>query len=157
MLDLSRMTPVLQGGYAYWRRKCAGRRMPTRAEIDPAEIVPLLPHVVLMDVLRDPPDFRYRLLGTTVDAHMSARHTGRRLSEIPHQREPSQMWRNFSHVAERGEPLATHVPYVGPHKDFLAVQDLIMPLGGDGRMPNMLFILVDFVPRFGMRPHTISA
>lgn len=140
-------TPRLRRGFDYWLAKCNGRAMPARHDIDPAEIKPLLPHVVLMDVLRDPADFRYRLIGTAVDDHSSARFTGRRLSDIPHQRQPSQMWDNFTRVGETGLPRFNRVPYAGPHKDFLAVVDLVMPLASDGQTVDMLFCVVDFVPR----------
>ncbi len=145
MLDLDQATPKLKLGYRYWDSKRAGRRMPARADIDPAEMVPFLSHVVLMDVLRDPPDFRYRLMGTTVDSHMTRHYTGLRLSEVPHQRPPSAMWSNFEAVARDRVPLLTNVPYVGPHKEFLRVQDLIMPLSADGEIVDILFAIVDFV------------
>jgi len=145
MLDLDQATPKLQMGYRYWDAKRAGRTMPARADIDPAEMVPFLPHVVLVDVLRDPPDFRYRLMGTAVDAHMTRHYTGVRLSEVPHQRPPSVMWSNFETVARERAPLLTNVPYVGPHKEFLRVQDIILPLSADGHTVDILFAIVDFV------------
>lgn len=145
MLDLDQATPKLRLGYRYWDSKRAGRRMPARVDIDPAEMVPFLSHVVLMDVLRDPLDFRYRLMGTTVDSHMTRHYTGLRLSEVPHQRSPSAIWTNFETVARDGAPLQTNVPYVGPHKEFLRVQDMIMPLSADGRTVDILFAVVDFV------------
>jgi hypothetical protein len=147
MLNLEQATPKLQLGYRYWEAKRAGRRMPARADIDPAEMVPFLSHVVLVDVLTDPPDFRYRLMGTTVDLHMLRPYTGIRISDIPHQRPPSRMWDNFTSVVVNREPIVTNVPYVGPHKEFLQVQDIIMPLSADGTNVNMLFAIVDFVSR----------
>ncbi len=153
MLVLDHASLLLRQGYRYWDSKRAGRAMPARADIDPAEIKALLPHVVLIDVLRDsdfgPLDFRYRLLGSAVEAHLSQRYTGQKMSEIPHQRSPSRLWSNFQAVAVSGQPLVTQVPYIGPHKDFLAAQDLITPLATDGRKVDMLLNFVDFLPRDG--------
>ncbi len=149
MLDLSTATPTLRAGYAYWQAKCAGRPMPTRADLQPPEMLPFLGHILLLDVLNSPRDFHYRLIGTAVDSHMNGRYTGALVSSLPHQREGNQMWRNFCHVADTAEPVFSHVSYVGKHKDFMAAQDLIMPLGtgemGVGEKGvAMLFVVVDF-------------
>ena len=138
---------LLRQGFRYWDGKRAGRAMPARADIDPAEIKALLPHVVLIDVLSDPLDFRYRLMGSAIEAHLSNRYTGLKMSEIAHQRPPSRLWSNFQAVVVSRQPLVTQVPYIGPHKDFLAAQDLITPLSSDGSKVDMLFNLVDFLPR----------
>ena len=46
-------TSILLRGYDYWETKRGSRSMPARADIDPIEMKAFLPHVVLMDVLRD--------------------------------------------------------------------------------------------------------
>ncbi len=52
----------------YWQDRCGGRPAPSRRDIDPLDLPPaLLPHVVLIDVEREPLDFRYRLSGTVAD------------------------------------------------------------------------------------------
>lgn len=98
MAGVDSATPLLRSVHAYWDGKRRGRRMPARADLDPAEIKLLLPHLVLMDVLRDaspdwPLDFRYRLIGTHVDANMNGRYTGLRMSTLPHQRPPGRLWK----------------------------------------------------------------
>ena len=145
-------TPTLLRGYEYWLAKRGGRAMPARADIDPIEMRGLLPHVVLMDVLRDakpgwPLDFRYRLLGTVVDSHMSRRLTGLCMSDLPYQQPDSQMWRNFEWVVHERQPRLNRVPYIGPHRDFLTVVDLILPLSENGDHVTMLISVVDFVPK----------
>ena len=78
---------------------------------------------------------------------MTRPYTGMNLSEVPHQRAPSIIGSNFESVVRHREPILTNVPYVGPHRDFLRVQDLIMPLSSDGTNVDILFIVVDFVRR----------
>jgi hypothetical protein len=36
---------------------------------------------------------------------------------------------------------------VGPHKDFLSVVDMVMPMASDGVRVDMLFCVVDFLIR----------
>jgi hypothetical protein len=71
----------LMEGYEYWRRKAGGRRMPRRADIDPAEIPKLLPHIRLIDVI-GPGRYRYRLVGTEVQRFHGTNPTGRYVHEV---------------------------------------------------------------------------
>ncbi len=142
---LALRSPVNQFGYDYWKQKRGERRMPTRRDIDPAEITKILPHVLLLDVQQDPLDFRYRLIGTKMDEHMSRRYTGMWMSEIAHQRPPSRIWANCRQVAQSGLPLSGDTPYVGKNKEFLTTEDLIMPLSDDDATVDMLFVTVGFV------------
>jgi len=43
--------------YRYWDRKRGARRMPRRADIDPQDLVPFLPALMIVDVVDD--DRRY--------------------------------------------------------------------------------------------------
>lgn len=142
---LALRSPVNQVGFDYWTRKCAGRPMPARRDIDPAEIVKILPHVFLLDVRQRPLDFRYRLIGTKMDEHMTQRYTGRWMSQIPHQAPPSRIWANCRRVVTERRPICGDTPYVGKNKEFLTTEDLIMPLADDGRTVDMLFVTVGFV------------
>ena len=59
-------SPLLQQLHAYWEGKRGARLAPVRDELDPAEIVRLLPHLFLIDAIGMPSRFRYRLIGTAV-------------------------------------------------------------------------------------------
>jgi hypothetical protein len=151
-LELDSATPRLRQAYGYWDAKRGARSMPSRADLEPAEIKPLLPYLILMDVLRDakpawPIDFRYRLIGTVTDAMMNARYTGICMSDLPHQQPGSRIWQSLERVTTTHAPHINRVPYVGPHKDFMSVVDLVMPLSDDDTQVTMLFCIVDFVPR----------
>lgn len=62
--------------HAYWRAKAGDRDMPSRAEIDPAELKPLLPHIVLLDVL-GVGDYRIRLMGEAIVRFVGGNFTGK--------------------------------------------------------------------------------
>lgn len=47
-----------------WRSRFMGDRLPARKDIEPHEIVKLLPEIMLVDVSRPGPEFHYRLVGT---------------------------------------------------------------------------------------------
>jgi hypothetical protein len=138
-------SPTLQQALAYWNEKRGHRPMPARADIDPMEMIPILPHVILLDVLRDPLDFRYRLIGTLVEDHMSAPYTGRRFSEFEGQRQGSRLWTCSERVLNEKQPVRSDIPYIGPMRDFTTIEDIMMPLSSDGESVDVIFIAVEYI------------
>lgn len=72
----------LRGLYDYWRRKRRDRPVPDRADIDPVEMVPWLPHLLLVETMPEIPDVRFRLIGTWVAGRTGRDDTGKSLTEI---------------------------------------------------------------------------
>jgi hypothetical protein len=56
--------PPLQQLLEYWLEKRGPRRCPDKADIDPVDLRPLLPDILLYDAAPDDGPFRYRLVGT---------------------------------------------------------------------------------------------
>jgi hypothetical protein len=133
-------------GYAYWKSKVAGGRVPSRCDIDPLEMVRFLPNTVLLDVASAPFDFRYRVIGTECVAHMKRDWTGNWMSEIPHQGPSGQFWGNLQRVAADQTPLYSNAPQVGPEADFSAIEDVILPLVDQDGSTNMLLTFIGFHP-----------
>ena len=73
-----RRNPILRRAYDYWLDKCAGRPFPDRADLDPAEIKDVLPHLTIVEVTGGDtrPRFRYRLVGTAVAEAVGRDRTG---------------------------------------------------------------------------------
>lgn len=144
-LDLSGVhSDIVKRGYAYWRGLCAGR-LPSRATIDPTAMPALLPHVVIHGVKRDPLDFVYRLVGTEVRRHMAEDRTGQWMSAVPGQKPPSQIWENLATIAATGRPILNQTPYAGPHRDFMRMESVQLPLAADGARVDMILVFVDFL------------
>lgn len=142
---------TVRSGYEYWLDKCRALgkgEIPARKDIDPLTEVPrLVPHMMLKDVRRAPPDFRYRLIGTALRRHMAQDWTGKWLSAIPFQAAGSTVWNNNLWVVENAAPLLAKPPYVGPNKDFLYIESIVLPLAQDHRQVDMLMFFVDFISR----------
>lgn len=141
-------------GYDYWlgkQRELADPAMlPARQDLDPLTEIPrLVPRMMLMDVQHDPLDFRYRLVGTALRRHMAQDWTGKWLSEIPFQRPGSTVWQNNHLVTIQRTPLLARPPYVGPHKDFLFIESIILPLAANGTLVDKLMFFVDFIGNSG--------
>jgi len=53
----------------YWRSLFRGEILPNRSDIDPTKIPRLLPGIILVDVLHDPYQFKFRLIGEVMIAY----------------------------------------------------------------------------------------
>ncbi|MCZ4282398.1 PAS domain-containing protein [Kiloniella laminariae] len=147
MLDVTFRTRTVKLAYQYWLSKCPVGLIPGRPHIDPLEMVAFLPHIILLDVQHNPPDFRYRLIGTKVVPLLNRDYTSEWMSDIPNQKSPSTVWANCRAAVETIEPIYAYTPYVGPKKDVLDVEDLIMPLAVDGKTVDMLFIILAYTKK----------
>ena len=113
--------------------------------IDPVDIPRLLPHVVIHGVRREPLDFVHRHVGTEVRRHMAEDRTGQWMSAIPEHRPPSRIWDNLAKIAATGRPLLNRTPYAGPHRDFMRMESVQLPLAADGAQVDMILVFVDFL------------
>jgi hypothetical protein len=66
----------------YWDMKRGARAMPLWRDIDPAEIKPLLPHLLISRYERDPFRVRYVIVGTWLAQFSGGDFTGRYLDEL---------------------------------------------------------------------------
>jgi hypothetical protein len=144
------LSPVLREGFGYWREKQGARAFPARADFDPLMEMPkLIRHMMLLDVLHDPLDFRYRLIGDKLRDHMSENWTGRRWSEIEQQRPPNPIWLHHQWVVENRLPRFIRPNYVGPHRQFMFIESAVLPLGAGPERVDMLMLFVDFLSKVG--------
>ena len=127
---------------AVWNDKRGGALMPRH--IDLLEVTSFIESVLILDVLADPLDFHYRFVGSRIDEFLSKPLTGRNMLDIPHQKPPSRIWTAMCKVVDTRAPVAGDVPYVGPKSDFIAMEDLIMPMSRDGQTVSHLIITADF-------------
>jgi hypothetical protein len=135
--------PIVRDALAYWEGKLCGRRMPARRDFDPVLEVPrLLPWVILVDVLRDPLDFRYRVIGTGITARSRRDHTGLRLSELNRTGPDSVVWNDRRTVVETRAPKLTAPSYIGGDKTIQAVSGIHLPVSGDGETVDQIFTFV---------------
>jgi hypothetical protein len=136
---------IVQEALVYWESKCAGRRMPARRDLDPVfEIPSLLPWVMLVDVLRQPLDFRYRLIGTGIAARARHDHTGCRFSDLSRAGSDSVVWKDRMAVVQTRAPKLTTPPYIGRDNRIQGVCGIHLPLSSDGEAVDMILTAVAY-------------
>lgn len=97
--------PRLARLYAYWQSRKGNRRFPTRRDLDPVDLRYILGHLMLLDVLRDPLRFRYRLHGAEITARVQYDLTGKFLDDIPDPDYRDYAVRRCEGLVASGEPL----------------------------------------------------
>jgi hypothetical protein len=136
------VSTIVKEGYAYWTRIRGARRMPSRADLNPVDIPRLLPYVMLIDVLSDPLDFRFRLLGTEHDAIVGGNYRGRLFSTLPHLAEGNPIWARYAKVVAERRPVCGYVSYVGADRYVRhELEECLMPLSADGETVDMIFVV----------------
>ncbi|MDF1722359.1 MAG: PAS domain-containing protein [Minwuia sp.] len=123
---------------SYWRSKCVASSLPTRRDIDPAEIRRLLAHIALIDVDPDSGAFSYRLVGTRVVQQLAYDPTGEDLQDCAGTEQGSPFWVFLSAIAANLAPRAAEVPYFGNNASFGTVRLNGFPLVIGGRIDKIL-------------------
>jgi hypothetical protein len=146
-IELSLDTPDLETDLRfaldYWFQKCAGRLAPTRADIDPIDIAPLLPRVMLVDVGTDPVDFRFRLAGTGLFKIHGAELTNKRALELEPPAYGMLIHRLFCDALVRRAPIA-HRLLIECQTRRSAYLRIILPLSEDGVVINRLLTVESY-------------
>ncbi|MBR7620900.1 PAS domain-containing protein [Phenylobacterium sp. 20VBR1] len=124
--------------YAYWAGLRSGPRLPGRGDIKPEDFKRLLPTVSLIDVRRDPLDFRLRLAGTGLYSVYGREITGRALDDV-YNSAAADYWRiELSKIVEERRPA------VGVHSlswrgaSHMSILWLRLPLATNGVDVDMI-------------------
>jgi hypothetical protein len=121
--------------YDYWLSRGAGKAMPSRADINPADIPRLLPFVSLVDVAADLGRSRVRLAGTRLRDVFDREITGSSLEDLDLGQSRDYWLAAYRHTALDGKPTQGIVRGPRMNKEHLVQYWLRLPLAapdGDG-------------------------
>jgi len=138
------LSPSVRDGFDYWVALCAGRRFPTRREIDPTAIPRQLLKISLVDVSRDPLDFRIRLVGQHVRDRMGAM-AGKRVAEtVAPGQGLEKLLSRYSRCATEERPIRALFRFTSliPPHDEIWVEAVSCPLAGEA--PDRVDHIVTF-------------
>jgi hypothetical protein len=132
--------------HRHWLQICGSGRMPTRADIDPANFKRILPNVIMVELERDPFRVRYRLCGTRI-AEFCGNLTGRYLDEIA----TDNVWsaaaylQQYQICATEGRPVFSFDWLIGQFGARHPLQTGIWPLSSDGRTVDQCIAVEDYL------------
>jgi hypothetical protein len=136
------LDPRLRDLLRYWSRKRSSRRWPSRADIDPLDLKPVLGHINMIEAVpqpEGPPRFRYRLFGTEFVFYHGHDLTGHWLDEIADPGFRAELIAMYTGIVQSGEMRMLSYDYMlatGPHR----FQALALPLSEDGRSVGLIMV-----------------
>ncbi len=126
--------------HAYWLSKKGTRKAPPRSAINPDEIVKQLSSIALLDVVGDPPRFRFRLFGTGLVAAYGQDLTGKFADEIDvgDKVPPEMLGRATKVVRECCINVARSRYTKKSDRRRVEYERILLPLSEDGETVNMI-------------------
>ncbi len=113
-----------------------------RADFDPVDMPRLLAHLWLFDVLRDPLDFRYRVVGTNIVASMNADPTGKTLSTFYAEKRDviAPVWERLALTVETRQATWRRGPAIATRHDTRdTIENLMLPFVDAAGEVEMIF------------------
>lgn len=140
--------------YAYWQSKRAGRAMPARRDIDPAEITPVLPHLMLIDV-EPGPRYRYRLFGTAVTDAFGMNPTGKCVDEVMTGEYKAFLLGLYDDLCAEKKPIYSTSIYGTKREARMWTQRLMLPLSSDGAAVDKVLACQVFIHGSPLKTQTV--
>jgi hypothetical protein len=133
--------------YRDWSERCGARRMPARADFDPLEMRYILSHLSLVDVLRNPLRFVFRLHASNNAARVGVDMTGKEIGEMPLATAPEQLRAQYEVTVRSRAPVVHN--YHATLADGLRwdYELLLLPLAADGETVDMVMAGMAWTPR----------
>src|SRR5260221_4271470 len=138
--DRSSWNPWLVQFFDYWLSIRPRNRLPGRQHFDPLDIPLIMPRVWILDVLRAPLRYRYRLAGTKEVETLQREVTGKMFDEVhPHLRGQGEAFGRLDEMAQTGIATYRRGPVVAvDHKKHLTLANNMGAFGRDGKTSDMM-------------------
>ncbi|MFA7638282.1 MAG: PAS domain-containing protein [Parvibaculum sp.] len=132
------LDPRLAYLFDYWRRKRGDRPAASRTDLMPSEIKPFLPIMNLLDVHREPLEFRHRLVGTEIVEAVGRDVTGRTVSPQLYGDDYEEILAGLRTVAEDIRPFRRLKRPTWFSRDWLSLEAIELPLIDSSGEVNMI-------------------
>jgi hypothetical protein len=136
-------SPILRRFFQYYQEKSGARPMPARRDLDPLDFPYALGDITLIDVVRDPLRFRFRLDGSRHVERFGFDLTGRWLDDFPYPEMRQAIFESYREVVETATPRRYYRDLESNGRWF-RYETMVLPLSDDGRTVNMLISAISF-------------
>ncbi|MBI2256336.1 MAG: PAS domain-containing protein [Proteobacteria bacterium] len=133
------MPPEIEALYRYWDKKRGLRRMPRRADVDPADLTAHLPSILLVDVVPDDRLYVYRLVGTREAKIRGNDPTGKPVMDNTFL-DRAQALRNYDHVVLSKAPHVDATPTTSEDREWLDMESIFLPLSEDDNEVDKILV-----------------
>jgi hypothetical protein len=140
-------TPVVERVLAYWDSLRAGRQLPPRCDVDPIQLKLQLPHIMLVELTREPFRARYRLVGTEVVRFAHFDFTNRYADDLDFKDDDGTDWHECYRLVSEARAPGFGVAYWRVAGDaWRWIEFIICPLSNDGVTVNQCLSAEDYEP-----------
>jgi hypothetical protein len=133
------ISPRIRALYDYWKSKCADVVPPPRSAIEPAEIRPLLPYLLLTELSEPSPGepirIAYRLVGTQVVRWHGEDFTGRDHGAVKSLAE-SGIEESYWRAAATKAPVFGRTAIDAGDRSWITFEYAVFPLSDNGKTVN---------------------
>ncbi len=145
--------PRLRAFYDHWRSLApAPGFLPARRHFDPIAIPELLPNTWMLDIVGNPPRFRYRLIGSALDTGPLAGATGRFMDEVSADFPANPTFPDYIAVTKGAISWRRGSPAFRFMEMWRVIERLLLPLADDGKTPDMMLNITVVLERAPRRP-----
>jgi len=138
--------PKVRAIVDYWLSIHPKKGLPGRQHFDPRCVPKLLSNIWLIDVVRDPLRFRFRLFGSRIVDYAGEDNTGKWVDE----RWPDFDAEVLKDIIKTKMPSWSRGPSVfRPEKDYYELERVRLPLAQDGETVDIILVLTLFFDRDG--------
>jgi len=142
--DISQLESITQNDvllrlYRYWLDKRSDRPCPSRSDIDPLEFSFAFNWVSLVDVLKEPRRFRYRLVASQLTERLGYEMTGKYVDEIPDDDVRGYVDDLYTRTVELAAPLYENSTRTFDQQIW-QYEALVLPLSSDGTAVDMIMV-----------------
>lgn len=127
---------VLKDIFRYWLVMKGDRAMPSRVDLNPADIVSMLPHICLVDVDHEQKRYKIRLIGSETVRALGADITGKYLDEVP--KIEKHLKARYDWIVREKRPYLISDKLKWSRKSFLDFCSIALPLSNDGRQVDII-------------------
>ncbi len=145
-------SPMLRRLVGYWDVLRGDRPMPARCQLKPEEMAFALAQIMLVDIHwpsavteASDPTFRFRLVGSRIEATGHRGLTGRWAHELQPEFYRNTVLRAYREAAISGEPSIRRIQYTKDGNE-LRYERMALPLSSHGAQPDMLLVGTDWEP-----------
>lgn len=135
--------PALHWLFDYWVSRHREGRLPARSALDPVDMKALLGSMLLIDVLREPLRFRYRLVGTNLVERTKVDLTGKMVAEHPDPSFRDVILGVYAQVTSTARPYAVMRNIIMDDR-LRHYQALHLPLADDGAVVDTILVAIMF-------------
>jgi len=136
--SLESYNPRLARLHDYWIGKCAGRKLPSRADIDPLEMREWLGNLLLAEFFGGVENYRVRIDGSNLIGPGGKDRTGKGSEVLTSSEERALIVAQYQPVLDTAQPAYYETQFINSEGRYLREQKLLLPLSEDGSVVNMV-------------------